>query len=536
MFKAPEGKEFKNWLMGEDELKEGHKLVVTKDIELKANWDDVKVNPVKKTLDSLFGKEKEELDVGNVDIGDAVMARDNTTEGDPQGTAVSKDGKTRITMFEVNWVGTSERTVVNDVDKYSDIYTNDSYQAEVKWAISGEREYEPGTVRINMSNKVFIGEKQKYHFYPDFENMPVPKAVLNKDGSIDFNADYQKSDFVYVENNDNTISLVNIITLQPGNHGNYTITYEGDHAPSTRSSWTQYDFDNGDIGKLKSEISVNIDENEKLTKTAQDLNIQSIKKPILSVSKSAKVYSAWPLNDKDAPQKRDDYIYIFYRINITPETFLYFNINIIDDIEGSQELVGYTNPVETRYHLSYLFDLEFIEYNVGQKLNIRFQELKGLWSKGTCYTTYVVTRVPKSIANNGEKHVWNNTVKVTAATTEKTPQVVEGSSTTKAEYQYTKFAPPESSYSIEKRYSGKDKDRGRDSEAQYGAVDQLLKDEEFTFRWCAFIMGKSSNMQLTYDSSFGDIDDYNAYGKKTYKAVLSDDYLFFKRLLSRATK
>lgn len=41
-FKAPEGKKFKNWLIENQEQKEGYILTVTRDLELKANWEDIK--------------------------------------------------------------------------------------------------------------------------------------------------------------------------------------------------------------------------------------------------------------------------------------------------------------------------------------------------------------------------------------------------------------------------------------------------------------------------------------------------------------
>ena len=85
-FTPPEGKEFKNWLVGEDELKEGHKLVVDKEIELKANWKDLKVNPVKKARNSLFSKNKEEFDFGKNIHPDAVSSS-NPVEGDPEGNS-----------------------------------------------------------------------------------------------------------------------------------------------------------------------------------------------------------------------------------------------------------------------------------------------------------------------------------------------------------------------------------------------------------------------------------------------------------------
>lgn len=59
-FKAPEGKQFKSWLIEDQKQKEGYTLVVTRNLEIKAQWEDVKENPIKKALNSLLGKENKE--------------------------------------------------------------------------------------------------------------------------------------------------------------------------------------------------------------------------------------------------------------------------------------------------------------------------------------------------------------------------------------------------------------------------------------------------------------------------------------------
>lgn len=526
--------------MDDKELKEGHKLVVNKDIELKANWEDVKVNPVKKALNSLLGKDKDELDISNINVGDAVMAGENTTEGDPQGTVVSKDGKTRITMFEVNWVGTNERTVINDVDKYRKHPNNDSYQAEVKWAISGEREYEPGSVRINMTNKIFIGEKQKYNFYPDY--MPIPKAVLKGDGFIDFNADYQKSDFVYVENDDNTISLVNIITLQPGNHGNYTITYQGEKWKPGKDKPdaygfpskvdTMYDFENGDIGDLKSFISVKLDNDEIVSKNGKYLHIKSIKTSDLKVKKVCQKYMSWPLDKKLAPENKDDYIYLVYAIFPEARGHFDFDINILDKIQSPQELVYYSKPkfdslngsnIDYYIYKSELERINFIAAENTKELNITFPKVRGLTGTGqnqNWYKSYVVTKVPKSIANNGDKHIFENSVTVSAKTLEKNSQKLTGNDAVKIEHQDRKFEGAPSQKFSHNKFSS----YSLGAVKNLGALNKLLKGEPCVLGW--MLEGKSNAMDLTYDPSFGAINNELAYGKKTFKQVLSDEYMF----------
>lgn len=525
-FKAPEGKEFKNWLVEKDEFKEGHSVVVDKDLEVKANWEGVKVGPVKKALSSLLRTNNDGIEIGDAKVPDAVMAGGNTTEGDPEGTVTSKDGKTRITMFDVSWVGTNERIRTTNLDK--DLYPK--YQAELKWAISGEREYKPGTVRINMTNKVFIGEKQKYHYYPDFEDMPVPKAVLKEDGSIDFDADYEKSDFVYVENDDNTISLVNIVTLQPGNHGNYTITYTGDENKDPKKD-SRYEFDSGDIGNLNSFISVLLDNKEVVEKNAKPLYIKAEKKPGLFVSKYNKVSTTWPLSKIQAPKDSDKYIYVKNIVYLMPLSYFNYDLQVSDVIQKPQELVGYTKLATRKYYKSYpdidnINSDDFIKAD-SETLNLTFNDILGSGPDGVdslrvsgyrfrglnCF--YILTRVPKSISDDGAEHIFKNTVNATATTKEKTPRTLTSQGSYKDRYQKIRFSVPGNEFSGNKMAQGHER---------IGAIDRLLGGNSQDLAW--YLDKKSKAMALTYDPDTNQPDNVKSYGIKKYKQVVSDDYLF----------
>lgn len=536
-FKASEGKEFKNWIIEKDEFKEGHKLVVKKDLEVKANWADIKASPIKKVFSSLFEKNDSGLEISDATVPKAVMAGDNTTEGDPEGTVTSKDGKTRITMFDVSWVGTNERTMINEVDKHS----YQKFQAEVKWAISGEREYKPGTVRINMTNKVFIGEKQKYHFYPDFNNMPVPKAILKEDGSINFDANYQKSDFVYVENNDNTISLVNVITLQPGNHGNYTITYR-----DYRFNDSLYEFDSGDIGNLDSSISIVLENNEVVNKPSKNLYIKAIKESGLELRKESAVFEDWPVTNVKAPENSKDYIYVVYHVSVSPSSYYKYNLELSDLIENPQELVGYSKPCAKEYSSNYRYYVSKDDLNkkITEEAFITSKDssiklsLNGVLGNGikqgklydtdeyyltNIYGFYIITRVPKSKVSSGEKFTFKNTVNATATTIEKESKTLQRSASTSVDYQYVKFVAPDNSF----QFSKYDQNFHQKEKRYEGAINRLLGGvEENNLK--SDLEATSIAMNLTYDANAGAPDNEDAYGKKMYKQVLTDDYLFLE--------
>lgn len=486
----------------------------------------------------LFRKSNGGIEISDSKVLDAVMAGGNTTEGDPEGTVTSKDGKTRITMFETNWVGTKDRTVIDDVDKHS----YQKFQAEVKWAISGEREYKPGAVRINMTNKVFIGEKRKYHFYPDSGDMPVPKAVLKKDGSINFNADYKKSDFVYVENDNNTISLVNVITLQPGNHGNYTITYR-----DYRLNDSIYEFDSGDIGNLDSSISIVLENDEVVSKPFKSLYIKAIKESGLELRKESDVFEDWPLTNVKAPENSKDYIYVAYLVSVSPSSYYKYNLELSDLIENPQELVGYSEPYATTDNSSYDYYVHEKELNkkiteetfIASKNNSIKLSLNGIMGNGvkqgklydtdSYYLTnkvhrfYIITRVPKSKVSNGERFTFKNTVNAIATTIEKESKTLQRSAPTSANYRYVKFVASDNSFQFRKRgQSSSEKERD-----YTGAINRLLGDVKQNGLNSSLI-GNSTAMQLTYDANVGAPDNEDAYGKKTYRQILTDDYLFLE--------
>ncbi|OXZ40154.1 SpaA isopeptide-forming pilin-related protein [Finegoldia magna] len=486
-------------------------------------------------------EESEKLDISedktSEDMDKQEAASDNTTEGDPEGTVTSKDGKTRITHFEINWVGDSNDTKVSSINNHDWIH-RDIYKAELSWAISGERSYNPGQINITMTDKILIGEKEKYGF--NKKDMPVPKAKLKEDGSIDYSADYGISDFVYIENDNNTFSLVNITPLNPGNHGNYTISYEGDYT-SNEEKDTRYEFDSGDIGDLNSSISVLLDDGEIVKKDARQLHIKATKNPYIYVRKRSEKEMSWPsyLGDDLAPVDKENYMYIVYGIGIEVYGPFIYDLEIKDVIPKDQEIVGYTafNSDNTYSTMWYAHNERLRKYKFSKPesntVNVKFNDLFGVYNetpdlyRDGKYKAFIVTKVPKSIAFNGEEHTWKNTANVTAKTIEKNSQTLKRNSSTSISHQEMMFsAPTGNELSVEKMYSSLMRDRKyKHTSSINGAIDRILNDNNVDLeKWS--LSGKSRTINLTYDSKLGDIDNEDAYGKKTYKHILSDDYLF----------
>lgn len=488
-------------------------------------------------------EETEELDVSedktSEDMDKQDASNDNTTEGDPEGTVTSKDGKTRITHFEVNWVGDSNDTWNVDVSGLQ--YEVPRKKLEVKWAISGERNYEPGMVKMNITNKVYIGNQTKYFYYPS--EIPVPKAKFKEDGSIDYDADYGVADFIYTENDDNTISLINVTPLNPGNHGNYTLTYSEDNTyrEPEKDKYNhpldgnrgRYHFESGSIGKIKSNVSVFLKSNEVIKKNDNDLTIKVTKSPGLQVYKKSIKFMNFPLNDSLAPKNKEDYIYIGYAIYPDALNEFKYNLVIDDIIEDPQELVAYSrvnyHKDGTLYHNHGLHDYyfnyqSFIKANETKRLNLSMDDVNGISGSHYACMILLITKVPKSIAFNGEKHTWNNTVNVTAQTIEKNPQILKGSDSTSISHQEMRFsAPTGNEISVKKGFDHYD--HKKNIEKFNNVLAPLINNEEINLDFWR-LRGNSKVFGLTYDSKIGNVDDENAYGKKTYKHVISDDYLF----------
>ncbi|MBM7549603.1 Spy0128 family protein [Peptoniphilus gorbachii] len=619
-FKAPEGKEFKNWLMDKEELKEGHKLVVTKDIELKANWKDVKVNPVKKALNSLIGKDdKEELDISNVNVGDAVMAGNNTTEGDPEGTVTSKDGKTRITNFEVSWSGlnadtirrSAKETISKGMFDYGNVIRYEetpltTMKLQVNWAISGERFYEPGMVRLKVPSYILFdtadGSKSDVGYR--LSGYPVPEMKINSDGSYNYNADYGKATFAYVDDKENnTTYIINTKKLAPGNSGTYTIDYGYLFDGSSLKYMLEGNvrkIKDGSIAKIEPSIEVVLDNNEKLEKVDKKLYVEQDLSSEVRVKKFGKFYESWQdeWGTVAKPENDKDYWYVAYEIQGAVNSHLQKSKIVIEDlIENDQEIVALA-PLKKIDLQEYIWQKKdtsnyaenlYGDYGLtGHKLLSAPEEFKAIkdvndkdyetvfdydsprrYKDIDIFGMYVIAKVDYKKLGLGEKgdkyesHRFNNTAKATMYPLNSDDGPKTDEAIAYAYYEYTPpkptvnfTAPPGDKLSLNKRtYLGpifyKDgkyndehnftdkiskKNNSGSNYAEKGIPgdfstgkqpSSLYKNifgEDLEVRWR--IDGSARMANQTYDSSVGDKDNKDAYGKKKYKLSLTDEYLY----------
>lgn len=374
-FKAPEGKEFKNWLMDKEELKEGHKLVVTKDIELKANWKDIKVNPVKKALNSLIGKEdKEELDVSKELVGEAVT-NDGEYTGPAHNSVVSSDGKVQIRNFEVFWTSTDSDTIVDTRDwenRYSPnnakMLSNFDYEPkmQINWALSGEVQYPKGAMTITIPDMKFEDENDLK--YP-LKGYSVPELKFKEDGSIDFDANYGNATLAYYYDQENkAIKITNILDLSPGASGTFTLTYS---KFAGNSRWLK------DMTIFEIKPVIDLKYNDEVLETQdKSLKIQQDTKLDATVWKDGELFKTWQdeWGAEFKPENAEDYWYVCYKITVTVKDYLQTNYDIrltdslgpikeynskhqennelIKTVEGEQEIVAYSDPSDKYYNFN----------------------------------------------------------------------------------------------------------------------------------------------------------------------------------------
>lgn len=161
-FKAPEGKKFKNWLIEDQEQKEGYTLVVTRDLEIKAQWEEVKEN--KKELDAKTksapkvkedaGKESDKLELSDSLTSSAVMANNDSRY------ALFKSEPELLTNGEVDLASKDEKNQgkfnkITSLKLHETDQREDAHKKIVLLKVSGETNI---TSTLNFNLKTLVNE------------------------------------------------------------------------------------------------------------------------------------------------------------------------------------------------------------------------------------------------------------------------------------------------------------------------------------------------------------------------------------------
>lgn len=523
--------------------------------------------------------ETEELDISEdkaFEDMDKQTADDSIPKGDPEGTVISKDGKTRITRFEVKWKDTDELVIEDSMKRYKrrksynydnryenwTILADDDYRVndvgistngqnkdiKLDWSISGERTYKPGQIKINLPEVTILKENTAIGYKVDTGNTPVPKLIRKDDGSVDVNVDYGKSDYAW-EIADGVFSLVNIKELLPGTTGTSTISYKEEFGGNLRL------IKDGSIANIKPNITIDISENETLKKEDKTLSIKLNKDVNVRTFKNANYYSSWnkEWGDNIKPKNPDNYEYILYKVETTLYTqYAAGKLKLEDTIGENQEILGFRNS-KKRLHRYSSSDPSYLKedsvYGGFEKYdksingvfemdyNVEESENKEKLADREIHYLYLLVKVPYKDKgyNKPEKDFnvkYRNDIKATLIpyeTSIKPATDNHGVTITRffkkpiPDAEFT--APPGDTFGIQK-YSGSSgyyHERKKYSDAKKLRPDQFEKYEpEFTWE----ISSMSNLNHLTRDERLGDENNPDSYGKKSYKYVVSDDYLY----------
>lgn len=301
----------------------------------------------------------EDLDISegktSEDMNKQEASSDNTTEGDPEGTVTSKDGKTRITKFEVSWSGISSDTIERSAEAgiyYDTIRYKENPLSEMKlqvnWAISGERFYDPGMIDLKVPSKILFDNTDGTKGDAGYEisDYPVPKGELKEDGSIDFDANYGSASFAYYDEKDtNTTHIINIKKLAPGNSGTYTISYGKLHDHSGYKDMLVGNIrkiSDNSIFEMEPSIEVVLGE-EKLEKFDKKLYVKQDLSSDMQIKKFGEFYEKWQdeWGVESKPDNDKDYWYAAYEIQGGVNSSLQKSKIVIEDYIGDdQEIVA----------------------------------------------------------------------------------------------------------------------------------------------------------------------------------------------------
>lgn len=546
----------------------------------------MKVNPVKKALNSLFGKDKEELDVSDELVGEAVT-NDGEYTGPAHNSVVSSDGKVQIRNFEVFWTSTDEDIIVDTKD-YKLGYSNRNYnlifskfnhepKMQINWALSGEVQYPKGAMTITIPDMQFENENDlKY----SLSGYSIPEAKLKEDGSIDFDASYGNATLAYYYNEDEkAYKITNIIDLAPGASGTFTLTY-GDYAGNSRWLRDMSIHESKPVIDLKYKYEV-LKTQDKALKIQQDTKIEA------QVYKNGNLFKTWQEDwgTELKPENSEDYWYVCYEIVACFYDYLQTNLDykitdtLVDTyssvdskkIKVEQEIIAYSNLSKENYslYLSHNDKVQGIKaprfVNIPQEknkielqnnINVEDNETKkDVYANKNVYKTYdgdpyyfladryryvyVLTKIPaKKLGYIDDKkshyvEVENNAqLEVTPKNSNDNSFIRTASKSITDTYTYTPkaefTAPTGKTFLLDKKCYGQNKNfnypqfRLHSWKRLYPSKN-IYKD--MSVIWT--VMGTSYVADLTKDESFKDENNPMAiYGRKKIRYELADDYLY----------
>lgn len=410
----------------------------------------------------------------------------------------SLDGN-NIERFDIEWRSQDND---NDESRHTGVYTSNSNQVlsyRINYGLSGQNDYDVGTVNIKVPKTIFKDRKDKPLGYTTFG---VPKAPDNN------------AMFAYTETDDAYI-ITNTKKLKAASSGFIEATINGLTPSEIKDVTTGYISD-----KLKASLEVNL-RSGVIGKDSNNLDA--------TFDTSATIYGGYLRHESDIsdkfpsywderlkPSNPEDYYYATFTSYASSLGNQYYNVGMKFDARGSDDAagaitlgakVGRKGTLLVTDKTSGVFDKE-IEHGVylpnGENFN------------STIYVAY-----PKKNFNKDKPYKLTGNVEYTMTTLD------DGKVTATRAVATLPFSPveveaPSGSFYVTKQGDGPDTMRERDKiEGIYGTALNKLKDnKEVEIKFNVNTRAFGGDFTLKAGGRADVLDDY---GQRPYK-LITDDY------------
>lgn len=311
-------------------------------------------------LSPLIYNDLTEKDISNSNIGEVVALDKVGTSDERTMSSISKDLPTsldgnNIERFDIEW---RSQDSDNDTSRHNGVYSTNGSQKlayKINYGLSGQKDYDVGTVVIKVSKTIFKDRKDKPIGYMTFG---VPKAPDNN------------AMFAYTETTDAYV-ITNTKKLKAASSGYIEATIDGLVPSEIKDITTGYISD-----KLKANLEVNL-KSGVMGKESNALDATFNTSAMIygaSLKHNTMVYDKFPSNwdQKLKPDNPNDYYYATFTSLASSQANQYYNVGMkfnargSDDTNGAITLgakLGRTDTVIVGDKTSGVFDKE-IEHNV----------------------------------------------------------------------------------------------------------------------------------------------------------------------------
>lgn len=177
-FKAPGGKEFKFWVVEDKEYQEEDSLIVTRDLEVKAKWEDIKTNLNSKTMNKFSNKEKNKI--STTKTSSSIDNKNNLeiSEDLNQLAATSDDPRYALFKNEPELLKNGDVDLSTEEEKAQGKFNKITSIKMINYIQDSQQIYD-----IKISGRTNMGSTKKIFFGNFVQGYKVDETSINKTGT-----------------------------------------------------------------------------------------------------------------------------------------------------------------------------------------------------------------------------------------------------------------------------------------------------------------------------------------------------------------